>query len=181
MAGAKKTRCGNTMTESAWLAWVRSALRSKSLRWKPRGEALRLARRPYKGSNKLQKHEYQCSMCSGWFKGKEVVVDHHPKPAGSILSIDDIGEFCNNLFCEVDNLRCLCVDCHKIHTLSEKKGISHEDAAHEKKVNDFMRLDKHEVLAFLAEKGYTGSTVSNESKRKALVSELLKEKVCLFV
>lgn len=169
----KKTRCSGTMSESAYLAWIRSALRSKSLRWPPRNEALQLARRAYKGTNKLQKWEYFCKLCEDWFKAKEVVVDHFPKPAGSILSTADIGEFANNLYCEVNNLRVLCSTCHDCHTLSEKNGITFEEAKVQKEINNFMKQDKKIILDFLESNGYTGDLVSNEVKRKALVEKIL--------
>lgn len=165
-----KTRCGGTMSESAYLAWIRSALRSKSLRWLPRGEALKLARRPYKGPNKLQKWEFQCALCSSWMKGKECQVDHYPKSAGSILSVADIGEFANNLFCEVDNLRVLCSDCHSLHTLAEKNGISLEEARIQKLVIESCKLKTDVQLALLSGFGYNNCT--NATKRKAAWVEI---------
>lgn len=169
---APLTRCGGTMTESAYLAWIRSALRSKSLRWPPRNEAIKLARRVYKGPNKLQRWEHECAICKQWYKGKDICVDHYPKPAGSILSVDDIGQFVNNLYCEVENLRVLCVPCHSVHTLAEKQGISFEEAKVEKEILERMKDKK--LLAFLASYGYNGSSVSNAVKRKALVTLILK-------
>lgn len=166
------TRCNGTMTESAYLAWIRSTLRSKSLRWPPRGKALELARRPYKGPNKLQKWEYKCAICGEWFKAKEVIVDHFPKAAGSILCVADIGQFAENLFCETDNLRVLCVADHDIHTLADKQGISFEDARIEKRIIDKMK--SKDLLAYLAEHGYTGASVSNSIKRKTLVTKIIK-------
>lgn len=168
------TRCSGTMTEAAYLAWIRSALRSKSLRWPPRNEALQAARRPYKGTNKLQKWEFKCAICKDYFKAKEVCVDHYPKPAGSILSVADIGEFANNLYCEVDNLRVLCVPCHKVHTLAEADGISFEEAKKVKEALEIMKLPTKEQLAFLLKHGYSGGAVSNATKRKELVTKIVK-------
>lgn len=173
---APNTRCDGTMTEAAYLAFIRSTLRSKSLRWPPRTNALNAARRPYKGTNKLQKWEYVCTLCNCWFKAKEVCVDHYPKPAGSILSVQDIGPFAENLFCNSTNLRVLCVPCHAIHTLAEANGISFEEARVEKQIIEVCKQPVKKVLAYLEEKGYTGSSVSNAEKRKALVSKLIKEK-----
>lgn len=172
-----KPRCSGTMTESAFLAWVRSALRSKSLRWPPRNEALQLARRPYKGPNKLQKWEFKCAICTEWYKAKEVCVDHYPKPAGSILSVADIGEFVNNLYCEVDNLRVLCVPCHAVHTLAEKEGISFEEAVKVKQAIEILKQPAKKVLEFLAGHGYNGASVSNATKRKELVTKIIKGEV----
>lgn len=171
---ALKTRCSGTMTESAYLSWIRSALRSKSLRWPPRAEALVAARRKYTGENKLQKWEYLCKICSQWFKAKEVVVDHFPVAAGSILSVEDIGPFAQNLFCEVDNLRCLCVQCHSVHSIADAKGITFEEAKIEQQIIAILKQPAKKVLAFLEDHRYTGASVSNGEKRKALVSKILK-------
>lgn len=172
MSKGELTRCGNTMTESAYLAWIRSALRSKWLRWPPRAEAIKRSRRAYKGSNKLQKFECQCAICKEWFKQKEIEVDHFPHDAGSILSVADIGQFVNNLYCEIENLRVVCKPCHKIYTLSQSKGISMEEAALEKRVTEKMKDKK--LLDFLSKHGYSGSAVSNATKRKALVTKIFK-------
>lgn len=171
---ASLTRCDGTMTEAAYLAFVRSTLRSKSLRWPPRANALVAARRPYKGTNPRQKWEYECKICSEWFTAKDVCVDHYPKPAGSILKVEDISAFTENLFCNSSNLRVLCVPCHAVHTLAESQGISFEDAKIEKKIIEICKKSVKEVVAFLAKHGYTGALVSNVEKRKALVSKIVK-------
>lgn len=170
----EKPRCNGTMTESAFLSWIRSALRSKSLRWLPRSAALQLARRSYKGPNKLQKWEYQCAICKHWQLGKDMVVDHYPIAAGSILSVQDIGNFANNLFCETDNLRVLDKTCHDAHTLAEKNGISFEEALVLKRV---IRAEKEmsvkQIVALLTKAGYTD--VSNAAKRRlALIKNFKK-------
>lgn len=167
-----KRRCNGTMTESQFLAWVRSALRSKSLRWPPRNTCLELARRPYKGPNKRQKWEYECAICKNYFNAKEVAVDHYPKEAGSILSVADVGEFVNNLYCEVDNLRCLCKECHDIHTLASKNGITFKEARIEKEILAIMKWPKKKIDSYCEEHGYSGTT--NDVKRKAAVSAILK-------
>ena len=105
---------------------------------------------------------------------KDICVDHYPKPAGSILSVSDIGEFVNNLYCETENLRVLCVPCHEVHTLAEKLGISFEAAAVEKKILAVCKQKVSVVLDFLASYGYSGASVSNADKRKALVTTIIK-------
>jgi hypothetical protein len=163
------------MTEAQYLSWIRSALRSKSLRWPPRNTALELARRPYKGPNKQQKWEYQCAICQQWRKMKEVCVDHHPKPAGSILSVEDIGAFANNLYCEVDNLRVLCKEpCHAVHTLAESMGVSFEEALLQKEVIEICKKPTKEVVAFCSDYGYDAKSLSNEVKRRAAVEAILR-------
>jgi hypothetical protein len=170
-------RCANTMTESQYLAWIRSALRSKWLKWPPRNAAIAAARRTYKGPNKLQKWEVKCSICDGWHKLKEIEVDHYPHDAGSILTFEDIGPFVNRLYCEVDNLRVVCKPCHKAYTLSQSKGISMHEAVLEKRVTAKLEMLKESetLLDYLASYGYSGSCVSNAVKRRELVKTILKE------
>lgn len=171
---SEKLRCNNTMTESQYLAWIRSTLRSKSLKWPPRAKALELARRPYHGPSKQQKWQYQCAICGEWFKAKEVVVDHFPVAAGSILSVEDIGPFANNLYCEVDNLRVLCSEDHDIHTLAEKNEISFEEARKLKRVIELLKpANKKEMLGILLQHGY--SNCKNEAQRKAALIEILNK------
>ena len=164
------TRCSSTMTEPQFLAWVRSALRSRWLKWIPRSQAILSARRPYRGTNKMQKWEVACAICQKWFKISEVEVDHLID-AGSILSVDDIGQFVNRLYCEPEHLRVVCKPCHKCHTLSQSKGITFSRAAFEKRVNE--RMKSKDILAYLAKHGYNGALVSNATKRKLLVEQIL--------
>ena len=176
-----KTYCDGTMTTSAWLAFVRSTLRSKSLRWPPRTNTLIAARRPYIGSKKLQKWEYQCALCQEWFPAKigkkaHVVVDHYPKAAGSILKVEDISQFVENLFCDSSNLRVLCKPCHDVHTLAESRGISFQEAVVEKEIIAIMKLPVKELLDFLGKHGYSGASVSNKQKRFLLVEGILRGK-----
>ena len=101
-----------TWTEAQFFAFIRSALRSACVRWPPRSETLKAARRRYNGPNKRQKWEYQCAICMGWHKGTNVQVDHIT-PCGELQSFYDLGGFAARLFCEVDGLRVLCKPCHK--------------------------------------------------------------------
>jgi hypothetical protein len=114
-----KTRCDGTMSEAAFWSFIRSALRQKSRWWKPISMCKLNARRLYKGPNKRQKYEYQCKKCKGWFPEKQINVDH-VKPAGSLNSAQDLPGFVERLFCEQDNLQCLCLNCHDIKTQKEK-------------------------------------------------------------
>lgn len=107
-----KTRGAGTYTESAFWSMIRSVLRQKSRWWKPISICKSEARRPYKGTNKRQKFEYQCSKCKKWFPEKKIAV-HHIIPAGTLTCADDLPGFVERLFCEVEGLTVLCDDCHK--------------------------------------------------------------------
>ena len=116
-----KTRNSGTMTESAFWSFIRSGLRQKSRWWKPITECKAKAKRPYKGPLKRQKFEYQCNQCKDWFPEKKINVDHIC-PAGSLNSAQDLPDFIERLFCEVDNLQVLCETCHNAKTKSERNG-----------------------------------------------------------
>jgi 5-methylcytosine-specific restriction endonuclease McrA len=98
-------------------AFVRSAMRKAWVKWPPRYEALRLARRNYKGSNPRQKYEFQCAHCTEYFSAKEVSVDHKI-PWGSINGLS-IEEAWARLLVPVHQLQILCNPCHDRKTDSE--------------------------------------------------------------
>lgn len=100
-----------TMTEAAFWGMIRTALRRRTVSWKPILNCLANARRPYVGTNKLQKHEYQCFDCKKWYLKTKVSV-HHRIPAGKLGHADDLPGFVTRLFCEIEHLEVLCHSCH---------------------------------------------------------------------
>lgn len=121
MARVEKTRGSGTYTESGFWGMIRAALRQKSRWWKPVKDTKDASRRPYKGTNKRLKWEYQCAKCKKWFQEKEIEVDHKIE-AGSLRNGDDVKGFIERLFCEKDGLQILCkADCHREKTLNAKK------------------------------------------------------------
>ena len=108
-----------TMTASMFFSMIRSALRAKSRWWKPIDECKKRAKRQYKGPNKRQKFEYQCNECKEYFPDKQVNVDHII-PAGELTSLNHLPKFVERLFCEVDGLQLLCIQCHDIKSNNER-------------------------------------------------------------
>ena len=118
---AERTRNGGTWTEAAFWGAVRSCLRDRFKWWKPIKVAKDRARRKYEGEKRRQKWEYQCAMCSEWFKGDEVQVDHIV-PCGSLRCYEDIAGFLERLCCEdIDGFRVLCKICHQQITNEERR------------------------------------------------------------
>ena len=115
-----KERNAGTMTNAMFWSFIRSALRNKSRWWKPITQCRISSRRPYKGTNKRQKFEYQCNQCKNWFPDKQIAVDHKI-PAGSLNSGDDLKGFVERLFCEEKDLQVLCSGCHDVKTKLEKQ------------------------------------------------------------
>lgn len=109
-----KSRNSNTMSESAFWGWIRSSLRMRSRWWKPISEAKQKAKRNCKNCGR-QKFEYQCNKCKKWFPDKEVEVDHIID-VGSLRCKEDVGDFIERLFCEVDGLQVVCKVCHQEKT-----------------------------------------------------------------
>ena len=106
---------------SKFFGFLRSGLRAAYNKYPPKWEVLKEASRPYRGSDKRKKTEYQCKQCQQWFSGKDVSVDHII-PAGSLLSYDDLTDFSRKLFCSKEGLRVVCNTCHAQITASQKRG-----------------------------------------------------------
>ena len=115
-----KEFASGTMSRAAFFSMIRSALRRKSMYWKPISECKEKSRRAYKGSNTRQKWEYKCNKCKKWFPDKRIVVDHIT-PAGELNDFNDLSSFVKNLFCEVDGLQVLCKECHDKKTIVDNK------------------------------------------------------------
>lgn len=118
MSRVPKTRAGATWTEARYWQFIRSALRKAWVKYPVRYQVLQEARRPFTGSDKRTKWEYQCNSCKNYFKSKEVQVDHI-ESAGKLTSYEHLAGFVKRLFCEADNLQVLCKDCHDKKTLDE--------------------------------------------------------------
>lgn len=117
--GVELTRNEQSMTEAQFFAYIRSALRRLSIRWKPRNTFLSEIRRP-KDNGGRSKWEYPCSECKQYFIRAHIEVDHIIA-CGSLKSFDDIGPFVKRLLCEKDGFMCLCKECHRLKTNKERK------------------------------------------------------------
>ena len=114
------TRAGGEWTEAAFWGFLRSILRQGSQKWPPIvRQALLAVRRANLGPNRRLKWEHQCSECGEWRPRKEVQVDHIV-PCGELRSFGDLERFVRNLFCEADELRVVCEDCHQEKTNFER-------------------------------------------------------------
>ena len=115
----EKTHCGNTWSSARYFSFIRSLLRRGFMKYPVKFQVKNEASRPYKGSDKRRKKEYQCAVCSGWFADKEVAVDHIV-PCGSLKTYEDLPKFVATLFCEKENLQIICNTCHQIKTNEER-------------------------------------------------------------
>lgn len=118
---SKKYNSGK-WTESRFQSFIKSALRSASVRWPPRYETLADAFVGVKTNPKTgrQAKHYECAMCVGHFPQKDVQVNHKEPviPTSGFTSWDEVIE---RLFCEKEGLEVLCKPCHKAITALENK------------------------------------------------------------
>ena len=125
MIGADKPYAGGRWSSAKFFGFIRSALRSASIRWPPKSDAMNAARRPYAGPNARQKWEYWCTECETWCMGKDAQADHIV-PCGSLRCFADLPGFVERLFCESDGFRVVCKACHKAITAAERARLKNE-------------------------------------------------------
>ena len=118
-ARVPRTKAGKTMTEQGYIGWIRSALRRAWLKYPVRYQVMKAASRKIVG--KRHKTEYLCDMCKGWFKGKEIEVDHK-NGCGEFTKIEHLPSYARKLFCEPEEARVLCRPCHKKHTALQRES-----------------------------------------------------------
>lgn len=109
-------------TQARFDSFIKSALRSASVRWPPRYTVLSEACVGTKvnvKSGRMAKH-YRCNRCQGEFPAKDVQVNHiiPVVPIEGFISWDDT---IKRMFCEKDKLEVLCIPCHKIITKQENE------------------------------------------------------------
>ena len=125
MENLEETRLynGGEWTKARWNSFVKSALRSASLRWPARYKTLNASKTLVKTNVKtgrLAQH-HRCKQCQLDFPAKDVRVDHIQAiidPAIGFTSWDDV---IDRMFCEADNLQVLCTTCHNEKTTAEKQ------------------------------------------------------------
>ncbi|MNQ24615.1 hypothetical protein D3C85_378140 [compost metagenome] len=168
-------------TEAAWLSYVRGGIR-RGL-WKNYGPKLKFLKSRAKlvdnPNPKSQKRfpkvkMWQCEQCGEWFTSKDVNVDHRTGN-NSLRCVEDIGSFVEAMLldCSFDDYAILCVECHKIKSHSDSKGISFEEAEVDKIA---LSLCKKKLdIAWL--KAHNITPASSAPKRRAQIREILMEEL----
>lgn len=123
----EKTRCGGLWTEAKFRSFIKSTLRGATVRWGPIGECLRRAR--------VRRGFYLCACCgeevpativttlvNGKNKRvKNAIVDHVVPIVDPNTGFTTWDEVIKNMFCELDNLQCICHACHKVKCAEEAR------------------------------------------------------------
>lgn len=105
---------GGQWTESRFNSFIKSALRSASVRWPPRYETLADAfidSRKNEKTGRMAKH-FKCNSCGGAFPSKDVQVNHIV-PVIPVEGFDSWDNVIARMYCEKNGLEVLCIPCHK--------------------------------------------------------------------
>ena len=180
-------------TEAAYWSWVRGILRQGWGRHPVKVEYVKKNRIRVNNPNPNRRVEttwgMKCRKCEGEFimpvtrevrkrieegTGEELVVIeiNHKTAASNLRCKEDLAEFASKLlFVNFDDLEPLCQTCHRIHTYSEKEGVSFEEAKAQKQAIEIIK--KKEDRVFLESKGITAA--SNAKGRREQIVNYLKE------
>lgn len=107
-------------TEARFNSFIKSALRSASVRWPPRYEVLADAyvmTMKNEKTGRMAKH-YRCNCCEKLFPSKDVQVNHIV-PVVPVEGFDSWDATIARMYCEKDGLEVLCIPCHKSVTQEE--------------------------------------------------------------
>lgn len=97
---------------------------------------------------------FKCEMCHNEYPMSECQVDHI-EAAGKLNKTEDIQGFVERLlYVTEDDLRLVCKTCNSALSMSDKSGISFEEALVQKKVIAKMKLPKPQQDKILAKYGY---------------------------
>jgi hypothetical protein len=123
-------------------------------------------------NNTRTKWKVRCEICGEHFKVNEVEIDHI-RGNHSFTRVEDFEDYFNNiLMVGFDDLQVLCKDgCHAIKTLSERLGITFEEAKVEKEVIEICKTKKDKD--FIKKNGLIPE--SNADKRRAQVRRILSD------
>jgi len=102
---AKKKKGPNRVT------FAKGALRRASLMWKPINQCRVNARK--------ERGRYECAACKQLFGPKEVQIDHIHPVIDIVKGWESWDVYIERLFCDVENLACLCKNCHESKTSIE--------------------------------------------------------------
>lgn len=163
-------------SEAAFLAYVRGGIR-KAL-WNKNPIKLEyLKRHRLQVPNPVAKNAKRyptvwggkCEICGEFFAARDMEVDHK-HGYHSLRSLEDIQSFFEGIVCVAkDGLQLVCKPCHAAKTLSERSGLSIDEARITKAA---IAIQKGDDKAWLKKQGIVPA--SNAKKRREQIIEKLK-------
>lgn len=122
MVTSNKSRNNGEWSDAKFFSFVKSALRSASVRWPPRYTVLKdafVGQRINPASGRLAKF-YKCNSCRGEFTSTNIEVNHI-SPVIPLTGFDSWDQVIDRMFCEKDGLEAVCKPCHKKITKLENE------------------------------------------------------------
>jgi len=110
-------------TEGRRKGFITSVLRSGARRWPAKFESLSdacIGQKVNWKTGRLAKH-YICNACKKEFTSKDVEVDHISPVVDPATGFVNWDVFIERLYCPKENLQCICKECHKLKTKTERK------------------------------------------------------------
>lgn len=163
-------------TKSAYLSWIRGGIRRSLWNRHPIKIAV-LNERRYKIPNPNPKGKVrevwgaECYICKNEFVLKEIEVDHI-KGNHSLNDVSDIQKFVEAIvMVQKEDLALCCKSCHKCKSLSEKQGISFNEALIQKQTIAIMNSKQDKQ--WLDARGITPA--SNAAARRNQIKKALEE------
>ena len=169
----KKLDADGKPQEKHVVSVVRSAIRSAWMKSDVKLAYLYMNTVPDTDDSTRTKWLVPCEMCGKLFKLTDVEIDHR-NGNHSFTKVEDFENYFNNiLMVGFDDLAILCKEDHAVKTLSERLGISLEDARVEKEVIALCKQKASDQDKFLAKNGISGYS-KNALTRRNLIREVLK-------
>lgn len=109
-------------TQAKFNSFIKSALRSASVRWPPRFQKVKEASVGKKiniASGRMAEH-FTCNKCKQEFPRKEVEANHII-PVVPVSGFDNWDGVISRMYCEKDGFEVLCKPCHKLVTKEENE------------------------------------------------------------
>jgi hypothetical protein len=162
-------------SKAAFFAYLRGSLRRiwarypAKLKWKTAQ-----LQAPPPGYPGRAKKVGKCYYCGTLFAASSLEVDHVAQ-AGACNDWGSAQEFLHNLLDCNGNWVLACKPCHKIKSYAERTGVPFEEAIIEKKVIEWLKKGKQEVVDLCKKYGYSDDSLSNESKRREALTAIFKE------
>tara|TARA_R100000388_G_C7229358_1_gene153699 strand:+ start:168 stop:698 length:531 start_codon:yes stop_codon:yes gene_type:complete len=163
-------------TKSAFMSYIRGCLRIGWNKHPVKLAVLKNQRKqvpnPNPRGNKKTVWGFECPLCGTEDVIKNAQVDHI-KSAGTLREISDIQQFAENLLVVVEeDLRLICKNCNSALAMSDKQGISFEEARATKKAIAIQK-EKRDT-EFLESAGISPARNAKE-RRQQIIDYLLKQ------
>jgi len=167
-------------SKAKYFEWLRGKIRQIWSDYPVRNEFKTSKLRPLtqrEKSNKLfhplTKKVGQCVLCDNWFPASKLQVDHIQDTDGC-TSFETAEKFLWRMAAEPEsNMALVCVPCHKIKSYADKYNLTFEEAVLAKKVIAEENRLGNNAKAYLMKQGYTEGEVSNHSKRRNVIEEII--------